>query len=320
METNETDRINRQAQMLANKVKKRYRHLRKRYARQNLEIFRLYDWDIPDIRAVVDWYGGHLVVGEYSRQQSTPDWLPLMGSAVAAALNVSKENLHLKIRKSGIKDGTRYKRLNHTNQKIPMWERELQFYINPSDYVDTGLFSDHRNTRQRVGKMVNDKDFLNLYCYTGAFTCYAAKGGARSTLSVDRSETAVNWAQENLALNKLTDPRHTLVQEDTLDFLARAKGQHLSFDLAVVDPPSYSTTQETQQHFDIARDYPVLLNGVFELMRPGGTLFFSTNHQNFDMETHRLTAANITEITDQTIPEDYLTKRKKIHRCWEMQV
>ncbi|RLB90697.1 MAG: SAM-dependent methyltransferase [Deltaproteobacteria bacterium] len=318
----ETDQIKvqAQAQMLANKVKKRYRHLRKRYARQNLEVFRLYDWDIPDIRAVVDWYGGHLVIGEYSRQQSTPDWLPLMGSAVADALNVPKEKLHLKIRKSGIKEGARYKRLNHTNQKIPMWERELQFYINPSDYVDTGLFSDHRNTRQQVGKMVKNKDFLNLYCYTGAFTCYAAKGGARSTLSVDRSETAINWARENLELNKLTDPRHTLAQEDTLDFLARAKWQNLSFDLAVVDPPSYSTTKETEKHFDIARDYPLLLNGVFELMRPGGTLFFSTNHQNFDMETHRLNATDITEITDKTIPEDYLTKRKKIHRCWEIQV
>ena len=309
-----------QAQMLANKVKKRYKHLRKRYARQNLEVFRLYDWDIPDIRAVVDWYGGHLIIGEYSRKQSTPDWLPLMGAAVAAALNVPEEKLHLKIRKSGIKEGTRYQRLDHTNQNIPMWERQLQFYINPSDYVDTGLFSDHRNTRKRVGEMVKNKDFLNLYCYTGAFTCYAAKGGARSTLSVDRSETAITWARENLELNKLTDPRHTLVQEDTLDFLAKAKWRNLSFDLAVVDPPSYSTTKETEKHFDIARDYPVLLNGVFELMRPGGTLFFSTNHQNFDMEVHRLNAEDITEITDTTIPEDYLTKRKKIHRCWEIQV
>ncbi len=320
METTETHKrkVQMQAEMLANKVKKRYQHLRKRYAKQNLEVFRLYDWDIPDIRAVVDWYGGHLVIGEYSRKQSTADWLPLMGTAVANALNVPTEKLHLKIRKSGIKEGTRYKRLNNTNLKIPMWERELQFYINPSDYVDTGLFSDHRNTRARVGKMVKGKDFLNLYCYTGAFTCYAARGGARSTLSVDRSETAINWAKENLALNKLTDPRHTLVQEDTLDFLAKARWRNLSFDLAVVDPPSYSTTKVTDKHFDVAREYPALLNGVFELMRPGGTLFFSTNHQNFDMEPHRLNATDITEITDTSIPEDYLKKKKKIHRCWEI--
>ncbi|MBA3011261.1 MAG: SAM-dependent methyltransferase [Desulfobacula sp.] len=316
METNKTYQL--QAQMLANKVKKRYKHLYKRYARQNLEVFRLYDWDIPEIRAVVDWYGGHLVIGEYSRKQSEPDWLPLMGTAVAEALDVPKEKLHLKIRKAGIKEGTRYERINHTNQKIAMGEGDLQFYINLDDYVDTGLFSDHRNTRKRVGQMAKDKDFLNLYCYTDAFTCYAAKGGARSTLSVDRSETAITWVKENLDLNHLSDPRHTMAQEDTLDFLAKAKWRNLSFDLAVVDPPSYSTTKVTEKHFDIARDYPFMLNQVFDLMRPGATVFFSTNHQNFEMDTARLTAADIKEITQATIPEDYVTKRKQIHRCWEI--
>lgn len=307
-----------QAEMLANRVKKRFSHLRKRYKKQNLEVFRLYDWDIPEIRAVVDWYAGHLVVGEYSRKQSTPDWLPLMGEAVARALHVPGSNLHLKIRKAGIKEGARYRRINHKNQKIPVWERDLQFLVNPSDYVDTGLFSDHRNTRQRVREMAAGKDFLNLYCYTGAFTCYAAKGGAASTLSVDRSETAITWVKENMDLNELSGPFHTRVQQDVLRFLEAAAQKELGFDLAVVDPPSYSTTRNREEHFDIARDHPRLLNKVFQLMRPGATLFFSTNHQNFNLKKERLEADNITEITDQTIPEDYVTKRKKIHRCWEV--
>ncbi len=312
-----------QAAMLANRVKKRYKHLYRRYTKQNLEVFRLYDWDIPEIRAVVDWYAGHLVIGEYSRQQSTRDWLPCMGRAVAKILDVPMENLHLKVRKAGIKEGTRYERINTRNLKIPVWERDLQFLVNPSDYVDTGLFSDHRNTRQRVGDMARGKDFLNLYCYTGAFTCYAARGGAASTLSVDRSETATTWVQENLELNRLSGPEHTQVQQDTFDFLEKAIRQHRSFDLAVVDPPSYSTTRRTENHFDIARDHPSLLNKVFALMRPGATLFFSTNHQNFHLKTHRLTAGRIKadrikEITDQTIPEDYQNKNKKIHRCWEI--
>lgn len=322
METPNTikDIINEQAQMLANKVKKRFKHLRKRYAKQNLEVFRLYDWDIPEIRTVVDWYAGHLVIGEYSRNQSTPDWLPIMGNAVAQSLNVPKENLHLKIRKAGHNEGERYKRLDHTNQKIPMAERDLKFLVNPSDYVDTGLFSDHRNTRQRVREMAQGKDFLNLYCYTGAFTCYAAKGGASSTLSVDRSETAITWVKENLELNNLSHPRHTQIREDTLDFLAKAVKSDQTFDLAVVDPPSYSTTRSTEKHFDIAKDHPFMLNQVFKLMRPGSTLFFSTNHQNFDMKFNRLNANDIKEITDQTIPEDYINKRKKIHRCWEIRL
>ncbi len=221
-----------QAEMLANRVKKKFLHLRKRYARQNLEIFRLYDWDIPEIRAVVDWYAGHLVVGEYTRKQSTPEWLPRMGNAVALALDVPKDRLHLKIRRAGIKEGARYKRIDHVDKKIPMAERDLRFLINPTDFVDTGLFSDHRNTRQMVRERIAGKTFLNLYCYTGAFTCYAAKGGAVRTVSVDRSETAIQWARENLELNGLWGPAHELIRKDTPDFLSRPAPARENFDLA----------------------------------------------------------------------------------------
>lgn len=307
-----------QGQMLANKVKKRYRHLRKRYAKQGLTVFRLYDWDIPEIRAVVDWYDGHIVIGEYARKQSTPDWLPLMGEHVADALGVPLKKLHLKTRKAGIKEGKRYERLNHTNLKIPMQERDLQFYINPSDYVDTGLFSDHRNTRLMIRERAEEKSFLNLYCYTGSFTCYAAKGGARRTVSVDRSQTAIQWAVDNLELNGLSGPDHVLIQRDVQDFLKSPQKNCRDFDLAVVDPPSYSTTRVKNKHFDIAVHHPEMLNRVFELMAAGATVFFSTNHQNFDLKTGQMNVSDIREITSQTIPEDYINKRKKIHRCWEI--
>lgn len=304
--------------MLGNRVKKRYKHLKKRYAKQGLSVFRLYDWDIPEIRAVVDWYDGHLVIGEYSRKQSVPEWLPAMGQGVAEAMNIPLDHVHLKIRKAGAQDGKRYERMAHTNQKIPMAERDLRFLINLDDYVDTGLFSDHRNTRQMVRELVAGKDFLNLYCYTGAFTVYAAKGGAKSTLSVDRSETAVNWVQENLELNGLDGPEHVQIQKDTLDFLRLAVDREARFDVAVVDPPSYSTTRAREFHFDIARDHVGMLNGVFNLMRPGGVVFFSTNHQNFDLKIDQLNWKSATEITDKTIPEDFQNKRKRIHRCWEI--
>jgi 23S rRNA (cytosine1962-C5)-methyltransferase len=309
-----------QARMLANRVKKRYQHLRKRFARQTIDIFRLYDWDIPEIRAVVDWYGGHLVIGEYHRKQSTPNWLPLMGQTVATALNVPETHLHLKIRKAGIKEGFRYERLNHTNQKIVLNERHLKFYINLEDYVDTGLFSDHRNTRQMVHDMAKGKHMLNLYCYTGAFTCYAASGGAERTVSVDRSQTAIDWVSQNLALNQLSDSKHELIQKNTLDFLATAAPEYTHFDIAVVDPPSYSTTRTTNQHYDLAIEHPGLLNAVFTLMNPGGTVFFSTNHQNFRLKTDQLAVTDILEITSQTIPEDYQSKRRQIHRCWKITI
>lgn len=307
-----------QAAMLTNKVTKRYRHLRKRFARQNIEVFRLYDWDIPEIRAVVDWYAGHLVIGEYTRNQSTPEWLPLMGTAVAEALDVPRAKLHLKERRAGFQGGKRYQRLDTTNQKIVVSERDFRFYVNPYDYIDTGLFSDHRNTRQMVRDAAAGKDFLNLYCYTGTFSCYAARGGARSTVSVDRAESAIQWARENMALNAIPAADNTLVQAHVLDFLKMAHRRHRTFDLAVVDPPSYSTTRERQDDFDILRDHPLLLSAVVAVMRPGAAIWFSTNHQNFTLRMDQLPVADVAEITAATIPEDYLSKRKTIHRCWKI--
>ena len=313
-----TENFQNQGQMLANRVKKRFNHLYKRFARQNIEVFRLYDWDIPEIRVVVDWYGGHLVIGEYMRRQSVPGWLPVMGHAVGEALGVPAEKVHLKERRAGKQDGNRYKRLDHTNRKCAVAERDLRFYVNPYDFVDTGLFADHRNTRQMVREMAAGKDFLNLYCYTAAFSCYAARGGAQSTLSVDRSQTAIQWARQNLRLNCISPEINRLVQADVLDFLKRAKRRGQIFDLAVVDPPSYSTTRVDHAAFDIARDYPVLLRGVMDVMRKGAVIFFSTNHQGFTLRADDLPDAEVTEITALTIPEDYRNKKKTIHRCWRI--
>ena len=314
------DHFHRQGQMLANRVRKRYKHLRNRFNRQNIEVFRLYDWDIPEIRAVVDWYGGHLVIGEYMRRQSVPEWLPIMGQAVANVLNVPMEKVHLKERWAGKQDGNRYQRLDRTDKKIVLSERDLKFLVNPYDYVDTGLFSDHRDTRQMVREMAAGKDFLNLYCYTASFSCYAAKGGARSTVSVDRSENVIQWARENMALNGIDPNTNVLVQAHTFDFLKNARREKQRFDLAVVDPPSYSTTKTRDVAFDIAMDHPRLLEAVVGLLRPGATLLFSTNHQNFDPRMDGLKISDVKEITDSTIPEDYLNKRKTIHRCWRIAV
>lgn len=309
-----------QAEMLANRVIKRFKHFRKRFARENIDVFRLYDWDIPEIRAVVDWYAGHLVVGEYTRTQSAPEWLPLMGDAVAKAMNVPSEKLHLKVRRAGRQDGKRYERLDHTDKKIVVSERDLKFLVNPYDFVDTGLFSDHRNTRRMIREMTAGKDFLNLYCYTASFSCYAARGGARSTLSVDRSETAVAWARENMALNEIPAENNRLVQAHTFDFLKTAKRSGERFDLAVVDPPSYSTTKIRNDEFDVSRDHPRLIMATADVMKAGGIIFFSTNHQDFELQTAFLKGLHVLEITDATIPEDYVRGRMPIHRCWRITV
>ena len=309
-----------QAVMLANRVKKRFRHLHKRFARERIEVFRLYDWDIPEIRAVVDWYAGHLVVGEYTRKQSTPEWLPMMGKAVAEVMGIPPEKVHLKERFYGHADGRRYQRVDYTNQLIEVCERDLKFFVNPWDYVDTGLFADHRDTRQLVRRFADGKDFLNLFCYTGAFTCYAARGGARTSVSVDRSKTAIEWAHKNLALNRIEPKNHRLIQAHAFDFLSKAARRNQRFDLAVVDPPSFYTIRNRDESFDIAREHPVLLQAVLQVMRQGATVFFSTNHQSFVPAMEDLAVTDLQEITNLTIPEDYVNKRKNIHRCWRITV
>ena len=309
-----------QAEMLANRTLKRYHHLRKRFARQNIEVFRLYDWDIPEIRAVVDWYAGHLVIAEYARLQSTPEWLPMMGQALAAAFELPAENIHLKVRRAGKQDEDRYEQLDATGHRMTVFERDLRFYVNLCDYIDTGLFSDHRNTRQMIRELAEGKDFLNLYCYTGSFTCYAAKGGARSTVSVDRSETAIRWMRENMELNEIPEKGNRLVHSHAMDFLTKAGRWNQTFDLAVVDPPSYSTTRVRNQDFDILRDHPALLKAVLKVMRDGAAVFFSTNHQRFVPCFDDLKISGAREITSATIPEDYVSSKKTIHRCWKITV
>jgi 23S rRNA (cytosine1962-C5)-methyltransferase len=309
-------RFARQGQMLAARVRKRFRHVHQRFARQNIEVFRLYDWDIPEIRAVVDWYGGHLVVGEYLRHQSVPEWLPMMGAAAAQALEVPAARLHLKARRSGRQDGKRYERIAHTDRKIIVAERDLRFLVNPWDFVDTGLFADHRNTRQMVRDRAQGRDVLNLYCYTAAFSCYAAKGGARTTISVDRSQATLGWARENMDLNGIAPAEHALIQAHAIEYVRRAGREGRRFDLAVVDPPSYSATRTRGEQFDLARDHPRLLSAVVAVMRAGGAIFFSTNHQGFEPRFDGLAIAGLREITSQTIPEDYRRARAPIHRCW----
>ena len=320
MDADSQRKFDRQAKMLANRVSKRFKHLRKRFARQHIDVFRLYDWDIPEIRAVVDWYAGHLVIAEYTRRQSVLEWLPMMAEAVAKSLDVPADKVHLKLRKAGKKEGRRYERLDHLEEKFVVSERDLKFWINPSDFVDTGLFSDHRNTRQMIRKMAKGKIFLNLFCYTGAFSCYAATGGAVKSVSVDRSETAIDWARENFKLNGISQAAHTLVHADTLVYLKNAKKAGDTFDLAVVDPPSYSTTRSKNVSFDILLDHPKLLSTTFDVMNSGGVVFFSTNHQGFELNTSAMEVTDINEITDATIPEDYVRKRQPIHRCWRIKV
>jgi 23S rRNA G2069 N7-methylase RlmK/C1962 C5-methylase RlmI len=174
-------------------------------------------------------------------------------------------------------------------------------------------FLDHRDTRLRLGREAAGARFLNLFCYTGAFTVHAAAGGARETVSVDLSHTYLDWARDNLELNGITGPAHHLVREDVLVFLRHARP---GFDLAVLDPPTFSNSKKMHDVLDIQRDHVPLVNATLALLRPGGVLYFSTGARHFKLDQGYLRAAAIEDVTEQTMPEDFRGRRP--HRCWRL--
>ncbi|MBF0483134.1 MAG: class I SAM-dependent methyltransferase [Candidatus Omnitrophica bacterium] len=313
----EQQSISYHAEILANRVSKRFAHLSKKFSRQNIECFRLYDWDIPEVRAVVDWYAGHVVVGEYVHKQSLPDWLPQMAEAVGNALKVPLELVHIKRRQTKVEEGLRYSKMGSQNERLEVKENDLKFWVNLDDFLDTGLFSDHRDTRSMIRKLAAGKDFLNLYGYTGTFSCAAALGGCQSTVTVDRSATYLKWAEDNFKLNGITtDSKHIFERFDVEKYLIHAAREKYKFTLAFVDPPSFFKDHEQERSFDVDRDHPQLLQQVLKVMVPDSFVFFSTNHQRFTPKFDGLKVQGLTEITAKTIPEDY--RNKQIHRCWKM--
>ncbi len=306
----------RHAEMLANRVRKSFRRLRPAFERRAIGTFRLYDRDIPEVRATVDWYEGHLVVAEYARRQTDeiPGYVDTLARAAAAALDVPPENVHVRSRRTRPAEGERYARLGASGRFLDVREGALRFRVNLDDYLDTGLFPDHRETRALVAAESRGKRFLNLFGYTGTFTCSAAAGGASGTTTVDRSPAYLRWTRDNLERNGLWSPRHRLVASDADPFLEAAVRGEPRWDLCVVDPPSFSTRRGAPA-FDVQRDHRVLLERALAVLAPRGVLFFSTNHQRFAPRLDGL-RGEVREITAATVPIDY--RNRHVHRCWRI--
>lgn len=309
----------RQAEEFANRLKKRARHLRRWPTRRGITCYRLYERDIPEIPLVVDRYDDALHVTEYERPHDrTPaehaDWLDLMARTAAGALEIPRNEVYLK-RRQRLHGPDRYQQLSERQVTKVVEEGGLKFLVNLTDYVDTGLFLDHRQTRVMVRDEAAAKRFLNLFGYTGTFTVYAAAGGAVETTTVDSSTTYLNWAEENLKLNGFELGPHRLMRRDALTYLESLPVEPL-FDLAVVDPPTYSNSKSRDQDWEIQRDYAPLLRETIRRLAPGGVLYFSTNFRRFRLEEDALRDVGIREISRQTVPEDF--RNERIHRCWRM--
>ena len=309
-----------QAQLFRNRLVKRARHLRRWPTKQGVTCFRLYERDIPEIPLVVDRYEDHLHITEYERPHERDRgrhaaWLELMRKTAAESLNVDLENAHLKSRDH---EARQYEKLDNQQRRITVGEAGLNFLVNLTDYVDTGLFLDHRNTRLMVHSEANGTRFLNLFAYTGSFTVYAADADADSTVTVDLSKNYLQWAEDNLKANSLAGPEHKFVAMDCMEYLKRCVSRRKKFDLIVVDPPTYSNSKRTEDDWDVQQCHVEMLNMIARILTPGGVVYFSTNFRRFKFHENELVGyAEIREISKQTVPEDF--RNKRIHRCWRME-
>ncbi|MCG8420297.1 MAG: class I SAM-dependent methyltransferase [Proteobacteria bacterium] len=313
----------REAEMFANRLRKRARHLRKWARREQITCYRLYDRDIPEIPLVVDRYQDHLHISSYRRDSdrdraAATEWLAAMADAAARALAVPQTNIHVKQR-ARQRGAWQYGRLDHTDQYIAVDEGGHRFLVNLRDYVDTGLFLDQRNLRARIGSEARGCRFLNLFCYTGSFTVYAAAGGARATVSVDLSQRYLSWARRNLTMNRLSGPAHRFVRADIVDLLRCSRfpdRDEAPFDLVLLDPPTFSNSKKMNAVLDTKRDHAQLIAGALRLMGPGGVLYFATNARGFQLDVGAVTAHSIEDLGDSTRPPDFA--RRPPHRCFRI--
>jgi 23S rRNA (guanine2445-N2)-methyltransferase / 23S rRNA (guanine2069-N7)-methyltransferase len=307
------------ALMVKNRIEKNFRHLRKIAARENIECWRVYDADLPEYAAAIDIYGEHLHIQEYQAPASVDEnlartrWRELVRAA-GEALGIPRERIALKQRRRG-KGGEKYGRLDERGEFLEVGEGGLKFLVNLHDYLDTGLFLDHRPLRQRVRELARGKRFLNLFCYTGSVSVYAAAGGAAETVSVDLSQTYLDWAARNFALNGLDPASNRLVRDDAATYL---QSHSAMFDLIFVDPPTFSNSKRAED-FDVQRDHARLLNLCGDRLLPGGMVLFSNNFRRFKLDEQRLSRFAIREISALTIPFDF-ARRARIHRAWELRL
>ena len=291
--------------MFANRVQKNARHLGKWAKRTSVTCYRVYDRDIPELPVTVDTYEGALVINDYRIDPSDPIWLDGLAAIAQQTLEAKDVFVKRRERLTDRREGHQYERLAETRATRTVREGGHQFQVNLSDYVDTGLFLDHRETRTRVARE-EAETMLNLFAYTGSFTVYAAAAGMRTT-SVDMSATYTEWARANLDLNKLEGE---IIQSDVREFLTAAIRDGRKWDVAVVDPPTFSNSKRMDYTFDIQRDHAALLEDVAAVTTRA--IWFSTNKKRFKLEYQ---GGDITDETHATTPEDF---RGTPHRAYRI--
>ena len=305
-----------QAQMFANRLSKNLKKRRKWAAKAGLEAFRIYDADMPEYAVAVDWYAGAVSIQEYAPPKTVDEnkahqrLLDVM-EVVPQVCGVSSSAVFLKQRKRQ-KGIDQYEKQGGNRRELAVEEHGCKFWVNLSDYLDTGLFLDHRPMRYWVQTHAKNQRFLNLFCYTGAVSVHAAAGGAASTTSVDLSQTYLAWAERNFQLNQLSGSRHRFIRADVLEWLGREKEQ---YDLIFLDPPTFSNSKKMDSVLDVQRDHVGLIEQAMKLLATDGLLIFSNNYRRFKLDETIKQSFDVVDKTRESVPEDF-EKNQRIHQCW----
>ncbi len=302
----------------SNRLKKNIGKIGKWARKEQLDCYRIYDADLPDYNVAIDVYLDQLVIQEYAAPKNIPEETAKrrLTDIIRAAIQVTGTEANkvvLKVREKQ-KGRSQYQKLSQESEKLEVNEYGVKLIVNLHDYLDTGLFLDHKITRRKLGEMAAGKDFLNLFAYTGSATVHAACGGAKSTTTVDMSNTYLEWAKDNMKLNGQVGRQHRFEQADCLQWLEKSTGQ---FDLIFIDPPTFSNSKRMEQSFDIQRDHIQLMRNLKRLLRPEGTIVFSNNKRHFKMDLESLQELGLEakNISSQTLPLDF-SRNKHIHNCW----
>jgi 23S rRNA (cytosine1962-C5)-methyltransferase len=297
-----------------NRLEKMYRHLSKQARRQGVTCYRIYDHDLPEAPFMIEIYEDRLYVSEYKRRHHLSDeeheqWLEECLAIMAGVTGIDQQNIYVKMRQRKEGRGGQYQKVAEDKNEFVVQEAGLKFLVNLSDYLDTGLFLDHRVTRQMVREQCKGKRVLNLFCYTGSFSVYAMAGEAAEVISVDLSKTYLTWTERNKMLNFPTYKTHEIAHADVLQYLKGLSPER--FDLIVMDPPTFSNSKRMKEILDIQRDHVVLINQCMKALTRGGLLYFSTNYTKFQLRAGQLHATQIKDITKATTPFDFAGKLKR---------
>ncbi len=307
-----------EGEALANRLRKNIQHLYKQAQREGVCCYRIYDADLPEFNIAIDVYGDWLHVQEYAPPkmidpEKATFRFRMALQVIRLVFGLHRDKVFIKVRAQQ-KGNQQYEKQSQRNKYNEVQEGQARFLLNLTDYLDTGLFLDHRPLRLKMGQQAAGKTFLNLFAYTCSASVHAALGGAIETVSVDLSNTYLNWGKRNFALNGIAETHHHFIEADVMAWLGQCQEK---FDVIFIDPPTFSNSKKMQDVFDVQRDHVELITLAMRLLNPNGICYFSTNFRRFQLDEDSMRYLQLKEISPETIGFDY-KRNMRIHRCWQV--